>query len=141
MSENVMIEILVSILLIVGVIMILISAIGLIRLPDVYTRSHGATKSATLGVLCTLAGVFLHFGLVEGFYSVRLLLGIVFVFLTAPVVGHVCCRAAYRSGVPLAEGSAQDDPLEEVLGDVEERSRKKEEEMNLRRSKKGNVSE
>ncbi|QQK81846.1 Na+/H+ antiporter subunit G [Salicibibacter cibi] len=135
-----MIEIFVAILLIVGVIMILISAFGLMRLPDVYTRSHGATKSATLGVLCTLAGVFIHFGLVEGFFSVRLLLGIVFVFLTAPVVGHVCCRAAYRSGVPLYEESVQDD-LEEVLGDAEERRRKREEEMNVRRAKKENVSE
>ncbi|WP_246476528.1 Na+/H+ antiporter subunit G [Salicibibacter cibi] len=140
MSANVMIEIFVAILLIVGVIMILISAFGLMRLPDVYTRSHGATKSATLGVLCTLAGVFIHFGLVEGFFSVRLLLGIVFVFLTAPVVGHVCCRAAYRSGVPLYEESVQDD-LEEVLGDAEERRRKREEEMNVRRAKKENVSE
>ncbi|QQK78188.1 Na+/H+ antiporter subunit G [Salicibibacter cibarius] len=135
-----MIEVIVAILLIVGVVMILISAFGLVRLPDVYTRSHGATKSATLGVLCTLTGVFIHFGLIEGFFSVRLLLGIVFVFLTAPVVGHVCCRAAYRSGVPLYEESAQDD-LEEVLGNVEERQRQREEQMNIRRPKKENVSE
>ncbi|QDI92417.1 Na+/H+ antiporter subunit G [Salicibibacter halophilus] len=140
MNANVMIEVIVAILLIVGVVMILISAFGLVRLPDVYTRSHGATKSATLGVLCTLAGVFIHFGLIEGFFSVRLILGIVFVFLTAPVVGHVCCRAAYRSGVPLYEESVQDD-LEEVLGDAEERSRRREASVNFKRSKKGNVSE
>lgn len=119
-----MIEIIVAILLIAGVIMLLISAFGLVRLPDIYTRSHGATKSATLGVLCTLTGVFIHFGALEGLYSMRLFLGIVFVFLTAPVVSHVCCRAAYRSGVPLAEESVQDD-LEEVLG--EEHRRRQEE--------------
>lgn len=135
-----MIEVIVAILLIVGVIMILISAFGLVRLPDVYTRSHGATKSATLGVLCTLAGVFIHFGLIEGFFSVRLLLGIVFVFLTAPVVGHVCCRAAYRSGVPLYEESVQDD-LEEILGNPKERSRKRTEEVSLKRSKNGSFFE
>ncbi|MBB6451212.1 multicomponent Na+:H+ antiporter subunit G [Geomicrobium halophilum] len=119
MSESV-IEIIVAVLLIIGVSMILLSAIGLLRLPDIYTRSHGATKSATLGVLSTLVAVFIYFGALEGFYNVRVLLGIVFVFLTAPVAGHLCCRAAYRSGTPLAEESVQDD-LKEILGDEEQR--------------------
>ncbi|WP_425489461.1 monovalent cation/H(+) antiporter subunit G [Geomicrobium halophilum] len=119
LSESV-IEIIVAVLLIIGVSMILLSAIGLLRLPDIYTRSHGATKSATLGVLSTLVAVFIYFGALEGFYNVRVLLGIVFVFLTAPVAGHLCCRAAYRSGTPLAEESVQDD-LKEILGDEEQR--------------------
>ncbi|EZH65049.1 cation:proton antiporter [Bacillaceae bacterium JMAK1] len=119
MNES-MIEIIVSILVLIGVALALISAFGLIRLPDVYTRSHAATKSATLGVLVTIIGAFLFFGLSEGVYSVRLILGIVFVFLTAPVAGHLICRAAYRSGVSLAEESVQDD-LEPILGSEEER--------------------
>lgn len=41
--------------------------------------------------------------------SVRLILGILFVFVTAPVAGHLICRAAYRSHVPLAEGSGEDE--------------------------------
>jgi len=46
--------------------------------------------------------------------SVRLLLGIVFVFLTAPVAGHVIVRAAYRSNVKLAAISTEDE-LYDVL--------------------------
>ena len=95
-------------LILLGSIVSVISAIGLIRLPDVYTRSHAATKSATLSVLACLIGAFIYFWSNDGFVSIRLVLGIIFVFLTAPVAGHLVCRAAYRSRVPLAEGSGED---------------------------------
>ena len=75
---------------------------------DVYTRSHAATKSATLSVLTCLLGAFIYFWSHDGFFSIRLILGIIFVFITAPVAGHLVCRAAYRSRVPLAEGSGED---------------------------------
>ena len=95
-------------LILLGSIVSVISAIGLIRLPDVYTRSHAATKSATLSVLVCLIGAFIYFWSNDGFVSIRLVLGVIFVFLTAPVAGHLVCRAAYRSRVPLAEGSGED---------------------------------
>lgn len=102
-------EPLIGILVLLGALLSAISAFGLIRLPDVYLRSHAATKSATLGVLSILFGAFLYFIIFEGYTSARLLLGIVFVFITAPVAGHLIGRAAYRTGVPLWERSAQDD--------------------------------
>lgn len=92
----------------------MISALGMIRFPDVYTRAHAATKSSTLAVMLTLSGVFLFFLISESFISVRLLLGIVFVFITAPVSGHLVCRAAYRSNVKLANVT-KDDELKDVL--------------------------
>ena len=95
-------------LILLGSIVSVISALGIIRLPDVYTRSHAATKSATLSVLVCLIGAFIYFWSNDGFVSIRLVLGIIFVFLTAPVAGHLVCRAAYRSRVPLAEGSGED---------------------------------
>ncbi|MFC4597212.1 monovalent cation/H(+) antiporter subunit G [Cohnella hongkongensis] len=93
----------------IGVIFCLLGAFGLVRMPDVYLRSHAATKSATLGVLCVLAGAFLYFALFEGHVSAKLLLGILFVFLTSPVAGHLNGRAAYRSGVKLWGKSVRDD--------------------------------
>jgi len=102
-------EVIGAILILIGAIFSLISATGLVRLPDVYTRSHAASKSSTLGVLCALAGTLLYFLITDGFFSIRLILGIFFVFLTAPVAAHVICRAAYRHKVPLAEGSTQDE--------------------------------
>lgn len=103
-----------ALLILMGAIMSVISVFGLIRLPDVYTRSHAATKSSTLAVLLTLLGAFIYFWATAHFISVRLLLGIVFVFLTAPVAGHLLVRAAYRSKVKLADISGTDD-LYEVL--------------------------
>lgn len=96
-------------LILVGSLMSVVSAFGIIRLPDIYTRSHAATKSSTLAVLLSLLGAFLYFWAHDGYFSIRILLGILFVFLTAPVAGHLICRAAYRSGVKLAEGSGEDE--------------------------------
>ncbi|MEO4053721.1 Na+/H+ antiporter subunit G [Solibacillus sp. CAU 1738] len=108
MSVNQIVEWLAVLLILAGSIISVISAYGMIRLPDVYTRSHAATKSATLSVLACLLGAFIYFWSHDGFFSIRLILGIVFVFITAPVAGHLVCRAAYRSSVPLAEGSGED---------------------------------
>lgn len=104
-----MIEIVVAILVITGTVMSLISSLGIIRLPDVYNRAHASTKSATLGILCILLGAFFYFLFTHGVSSIRLLLGIVFVFLTAPVAGHIIIRSAHRSKVVLADISVQDD--------------------------------
>lgn len=105
----------VGILALLGALFSVISAFGIIRLPDVYLRSHAATKSATLGIMCVLLAAFLFFFVAdEGNASARILLGIVFVFITAPIGGHLMGRAAYRSGVPLWERSVQDD-LKQVI--------------------------
>lgn len=108
MSESQGIEWFAVLLILFGSIVSVISAFGMLRLPDVYTRSHAATKSATLSVLCCLLGAFIYFWSHDGYVSVRLILGIIFTFITAPVAGHLVCRAAYRSRVPLAEGSGED---------------------------------
>lgn len=103
------IEWLAIVLILLGAGIGMLSAFGLIRLPDLYLRSHAATKSATLGVLFILTGAFLIFWAVMNVFSVKLLVGIGFVFMTSPVAGHLNGRAAYRSGVPLWQGSIQDD--------------------------------
>ncbi|MGN7764943.1 monovalent cation/H(+) antiporter subunit G [Paenibacillus sp. 22594] len=107
-------ELLIAVLVLLGALFCGLGAFGLVRLPDVYLRSHAATKSATLGVLCVLTGAFLFFFFYINIVSIKLLLAIVFVFITSPVAGHLNGRAAYRSGVPLWKGSVQDD-LKPVL--------------------------
>jgi len=115
------IEWVVALLVLVGTGITLISSLGVIRLPDVYTRAHATTKSATLGILFILLGAFVYFVYVHHIVSVRLLLGIVFVFLTAPVAGHLIIRSAHRSGVPLADISVRDD-LKAYLESVREQA-------------------
>lgn len=109
MNAEMMSEWIAGSLIISGTILTLLSGVGLIRLPDVYTRSHAASKSTTLGVLFILLGAFMFFWIDEGYFSIRLLLGIFFVFLTAPVAGHIICRAAYRSNVKLTDRTVRDD--------------------------------
>ncbi|WP_078544264.1 monovalent cation/H(+) antiporter subunit G [Litchfieldia alkalitelluris] len=106
MKEN--LEVILAFIIVLGALISLISAIGVIRLPDVYTRNHAASKGATLGILLILSCAFLFFWVEDGYMNARLLLGIIFVFLTAPVAGHLISRAAYYSGVPLWEKSGQD---------------------------------
>ena len=117
MSGNAVIEVVVAILVLLGTGITLISSLGVIRLPDVYTRAHATTKSATLGILFILLGAFVYFIFVHQIVSVRLLLGIVFVFLTAPVAGHLIIRSAHRAGVPLADISVRDD-LKDYLDSI-----------------------
>jgi len=115
------IETIVIVMVIIGTLMNTLSSLGFIRLPDVYNRSHAATKSITLGILFILLGTFIHFLFVDDYFSVRLLLGIVFVFLTAPVTGHLIVRSAYRFGVKLSDSSIKDELAEDL-----ERAKKKE---------------
>lgn len=102
-------ELIIGILILIGALFSLLGALGIVRLPDFYTRSHAATKTATMGVICILLGTFLFFWLVLNQVNILPLLGIVFVFVTAPVGGHLIGRAAYRTNIPLWEKTVKDD--------------------------------
>jgi multicomponent Na+:H+ antiporter subunit G len=88
-----------DIFLIIGASFLLLASIGIIRMPDLYTRIQAATKASTLGVGCIILALAIHFN--DTAVSVRALLVIAFFFLTAPVAAHVIGRAAYFVGVPL----------------------------------------
>ncbi|WP_299087355.1 monovalent cation/H(+) antiporter subunit G [uncultured Metabacillus sp.] len=99
----------VGFLVLLGALFSLVAAIGVVRLPDTYTRNHAASKSSTLGVLSILLGLFMYYLLIDHHVSARVLLGIVFVFITSPVAGHLIMRAAYNTGVPLWAKSVRND--------------------------------
>lgn len=96
-----------DVLIAVGAILMLLAGVGLLRLPDLFSRMHAATKSASLGLACTLAGTALLMPDLSA--VVKLVVAIVFQFATAPVAAHVIGRAAYRAGVPLWEGTLYDE--------------------------------
>lgn len=101
-------EVIVSIFILVGVFFTFLSAIGVIRLPDVYSRMHAAGKSSTLGVISLMLATFIYF-IPEGIVNAKILLAILFVFLTAPLSSLMVTRSAYRIGVPLEKKTVQDD--------------------------------
>ncbi len=92
---------------VVGVALICLAALGVVVMPDLYTRMQAASKAATLGAACVLLGAAAAFG--EGGVAVRALLVVTFLFLTAPVAAHMLARAGYCSGAPLADGTAVDE--------------------------------
>lgn len=106
---NELIKIIIAIFILLGAFLSLVTAFGLIRLPDVYTRNHAASKAATLGIMFILIGTCIFFYLKDGYFNSRVILGIIFIFLTAPVSGHLISRAAYNTGVKMWDKSVRDD--------------------------------
>ena len=98
MIEILMIS-LISILLLGGSLVTSFSMIGIVRLPDMYSRLHAATKGATLGVIMLMLGTFLYFWYVKGEIDSQILLAAVFILITAPVSGHMLSRSAFHADV------------------------------------------
>lgn len=99
-------------LLLIGGIIILIAGIGVLRLPDFFTRMHAATKAGAAGSGFILLGVAaMHPELATwGKAAVAIL----FLLMTTPIAGHLLGRAAYLGGVSLWDGTTED-RLEEAL--------------------------
>ena len=90
-------EIVSLVLLVAGAFFLLAGSVGIVRLPDFFTRTHATGKTDTLGLILALAGLAVHDGITLN--SGKLLVAAVFVGLTAPVGTHALARAAYRSGL------------------------------------------
>jgi multicomponent Na+:H+ antiporter subunit G len=92
-------EIVIAIIVSIGAAFVLLAAIGVLKMPDLFLRISVTTKAATLGVGLMLVGVSIHF---SDFYTTTRSVAIVlFVLLTAPIGAHLIGRAAYIFGVPL----------------------------------------
>lgn len=83
----------VSVLSGIGAVFLLIAGVGLLRMEDVYTRLHGASKAAPLGAVLILVALALGSASLD--VTVRVLVVSVFLLLTAPIAAHVIGRAAY----------------------------------------------
>ena len=99
-----------AIFVLIGTLFMLISAVGVIKMPDLYLRMSASTKTSTLGVACMLMGaVFFFFGEEELGVITRTIAIIFFILLTAPVAAHLLGRAGYYNGVPLWDKTKYDD--------------------------------
>lgn len=86
-----------NLLVFFGVMAFLVSAIGLVRMPDVYTRMHVGTKTTTIGTILVIVGVIF----IEPSWTLKLILLAIFIFLTNPLSSSVIARAAHRDGAVL----------------------------------------
>jgi len=97
-------------LVLIGTFFYFLSALGLIRMPDVYNRMQTSTKSATLGSLGVIIGTGL-WAVGKGHSAAWIVQTVVvatFILLTNPISAHALIRGAYRSGIPLWNGSVID---------------------------------
>ncbi|NIR32676.1 MAG: sodium:proton antiporter [Gammaproteobacteria bacterium] len=102
-------DILSWILLVAGGLFLVTGGIGLLRLPDFFTRLHAAGLTDTLGAALTLLGLALQAGLT--LVTVKLLLIFAFLFFTSPTATHALAKAALHGKVrPLAYGPEEDTP-------------------------------
>lgn len=99
-----MIELIGSLFILAGAVFLFSAGLGLLRMPDAYTRIQAGTKATTLGNMLVLTGIaFYHPG-----WTFKLILVIYFVLMTNPVSSHALSRAAYRIRTPMTSSTITD---------------------------------
>lgn len=89
-----------SLLILAGAVFLFSASVGLLRMPDPFTRIQAGTKATTLGALLVMTGLaVLHPG-----WTFKLLLIVYFVFVSNPVSSHALARSALRTGTPMWRG-------------------------------------
>jgi multicomponent Na+:H+ antiporter subunit G len=121
-------DVLALVLVIAGAFFLLAGSIGVVRLPDFYTRTHAVGKADTLGLVLVVVGIAVHEG--ASLTGGKLLVVVVFVALTNPVGTHALVRSAYISGLrpwftgePVPEDPTDDhhdDVADDAVGEPEE---------------------
>ena len=86
-----------TLLICIGLFFLTVAAIGIVRLPDVFSRSHAFSITDTLGTFFVLTGVAFHQGLTLG--DVKVFLILLTLWHLNPVISHVILRAALRTGI------------------------------------------
>lgn len=92
-----------------GLFFFLVGTICLLRLPDVFTRMHATTKSDTLGAGLVIVAAMLYLG--WDVAVIKLLLVLVFIWLTNPTAAHIIAKAVYRHEQSIAKEDDHAGPL------------------------------
>ncbi len=95
------------VLAVLGCLLLLLAAVGLVRMPDLYMRMQVASKASTLGAALVLAAAAI--GLDDLPATTRAVMTLVFLCITTPLAAHLLARAAAQTGVPF---SRETTPLE-----------------------------
>ena len=84
-------------LILIGLFFLVVGSIGMLRLPDIFTRAHALSLTDSIGALFVLGGLAVYEGLGANFVQIAVVL--VLILLINPVIAHATVRAAYRSGL------------------------------------------
>jgi len=99
-----MAELIGSILVLLGAVFHFSAGLGLLRMPDAYTRMQAGTKATTLGNTLVLAGIAVY----HPDWSLKLLIIVYFVFMTNPISSHALARAAHAIRIPMTRETKVD---------------------------------
>ena len=100
-------DIVVIVLMALGTLLTMIGAVGVVRMPDPYTRAQASTKAATLGLTLIFLAVAIDLGdLASVSEAVTVVL---FAFLSIPIGAHMIIRATHTAGTPIGDDDATDD--------------------------------
>ncbi len=94
----------VMLFLVAGLFFFVVGVVGLVRMPDVFTRMHATTKCDTMGAGLIFVGLIIWQGF--SFISLNILLILIFIWLTNPTAAHAIAKSAYKrleSGINIEE--------------------------------------
>lgn len=117
-----LVDLLSGLFITLGVIALLIGSLGLVRLPDLFSRTHAVGMMDTAGVGFIILGLILHEGLT--LISFKLALVGIFLFFTSPISTHAVAQGAFRSGLrpithdPHDKGVSSKDEIGKNHGDA-----------------------
>ena len=100
-------EVVVAVLAAAGFAFSLSGVVGIIRMPDVYSRIQCSSKTVTMGTLPMLAAVVVGEGPVSVYGSRALLVGLL-LLVVSPLATHSLARAAYKARIPMWKGAVVD---------------------------------
>jgi multicomponent Na+:H+ antiporter subunit G len=95
----------------IGLAFSLSGALGIVRMPDLYTRIQCSSKTITMGALPALVSLVVAEG-VDSNYASRALLVAILLLIVNPAASHAIARAAYKAGVPMWSGAVRDEVVE-----------------------------
>ena len=104
----------------IGAIFLFLGSLGILRMPDIYTRLQAGTKASTMGSIGMLLGI----GFLQPEWMVKMIIIILFILLTNPISSHAIARGSYKSGVkPYTK--AVDEYAEEVKAETNQKQEEK----------------
>ncbi len=106
------VEVIVGSFILIGALFALIGSVGLARLPDFFTRLHGPTKATTLGIGGMLIASAIYFSSQTGTLSLHELLITLFLFITAPITGHMLAKTALHQRLDVLEQTKGKEAME-----------------------------
>ena len=84
-------------LILIGLYFLFAAAVGVLRLPDVFTRAHAVSLTDSLGALFVLTGLALYQGFTAN--SIKIVIVLILLYLLNPVIAHATVRSALRCGL------------------------------------------